>query len=42
MEMFQKVKENKFILKMVVLGDIGVRKSNIIRRIMNQNLIFKN
>ena len=42
MEMFQKVKENKFILKMVVLGDIGVGKSNIIRRIMNQNLIFKN
>ena len=42
MEMLQKVKENKFILKMVVLGDIGVGKSNIIRRIMNQNLIFKN
>ena len=40
--MLQKVKENKFILKMVVLGDIGVGKSNIIRRIMNQNLIFKN
>ena len=42
MEMIQKVKENKFILKMVVLGDVGVGKSNIIRRIMNQNLIFKN
>ena len=37
MEMIQKVKENKFILKMVVLGDIGVGKSNIIRRIMNQD-----
>ena len=35
--MFQKVKENKFILKMVVLGDVGVGKSNIIRRIMNQD-----
>ena len=33
MEMLQKVKENKFILKMVVLGDIVVGKSNIIRRI---------
>jgi len=31
------VKENKFILKMVVLGDVGVGKSNIIRRIMNQD-----
>ena len=29
MEMIQKVKENKFILKMVVLGDVGVGKSNI-------------
>ena len=37
MEMIQKVKENKFILKMVVLGDVGVGKSNIIRRIMNQD-----
>ena len=27
--MIQKVKENKFILKMVVLGDVGVGKSNI-------------
>ena len=35
--MIQKVKENKFILKMVVLGDVGVGKSNIIRRIMNQD-----
>ena len=35
--MIQKVKENKFILKMVVLGDVGVGKSNIIRRILNQN-----
>ena len=37
MEMIQKVKENKFILKMVVLGDAGVGKSNIIRRIMGQD-----
>ena len=37
MEMIQKVKENKFIIEMVVLGDVGVGKSNIIRRIMNQN-----
>ena len=37
MEMIQKVKENKFILKMVVLGDVGVGKSNIIRRIMKQD-----
>ena len=37
MEMIQKVKENKFILKMVVLGDVGVGKSNIIRRIMNHD-----
>ena len=36
MEMIQKVKENKFILKMVVLGDVGVGKSNIIRRILNE------
>ena len=28
---------NKYILKMVVLGDVGVGKSNIIRRIMNQD-----
>jgi len=36
MEMFQKVKENKYILKMIVLGDVGVGKTNIIRRILNQ------
>lgn len=34
MEIFQKVKENKYILKVVVLGDVGVGKSNIIRRIL--------
>ncbi len=34
--MFQKVKENKYILKMIVLGDVGVGKTNIIRRILNQ------
>ena len=37
MEMFQKVKENKYILKMVVLGDVGVGKTNIIRRILNKD-----
>ena len=36
MEMYQKVKENKYILKMVVLGDVGVGKTNIIRRILKQ------
>ena len=34
--MYQKVKENKYILKMVVLGDVGVGKTNIIRRILKQ------
>ena len=37
MEIFQKVKENKYILKVVVLGDVGVGKSNIIRRILGDN-----
>ena len=38
MEMIDKYKkENKYILKMVVLGDVGVGKSNIIRRIMGQD-----
>lgn len=37
MEMYEKVKENKKILKMVVLGDVNVGKSNIIRRIMKQD-----
>jgi len=37
MEMIQKFKENKYILKMVLLGDVGVGKTNIIRRIMNQD-----
>ena len=36
MEMFQKIRENKFILKMVVLGDVGVGKTNIIRRILKK------
>ena len=36
MEMLEKFKENKYILKMVVLGDVGVGKTNIIRRILNQ------
>ena len=36
MEMYQKIRENKFILKMVVLGDVGVGKTNIIRRILNK------
>ena len=36
MEMSQKVRENKYILKMIVLGDVGVGKTNIIRRILNQ------
>ena len=36
MEMYQKVRENKYILKMIVLGDVGVGKTNIIRRILNQ------
>ena len=34
--MYQKVRENKYILKMIVLGDVGVGKTNIIRRILNQ------
>ena len=37
MEMTQKIKENKFILNMVVLGDVGVGKSNIIRRIRDHD-----
>ena len=37
MELYDKIKENKYILKMVVLGDVGVGKSNIIRRIIGQN-----
>ena len=36
MELYDKIKENKYILKMVVLGDVGVGKSNIIRRIIGQ------
>ena len=36
MEIFQKVKEHKYILKMIVLGDVGVGKTNIVRRILNQ------
>ena len=37
MEFLEKVKENKYIFKMVILGDVGVGKSNIIRRIMGQD-----
>ena len=37
MELIKKVQENKYVLKMVVLGDVGVGKSNIIRRIMNED-----
>ena len=37
MELIQKVQEKKYVLKMVVLGDVGVGKSNIIRRIMNED-----
>ena len=33
----EKVKEKKYIFKMVILGDVGVGKSNIIRRIMGQD-----
>ena len=36
MEIYQKVKEHKYVLKMVVLGDVGVGKTNIIRRILNK------
>ena len=36
MELYDKIKENKYILKMVVLGDVGVGKTNIIRRIIGQ------
>ena len=34
--MYQKVRENKYILKMIVFGDVGVGKTIIIRRILNQ------
>ena len=37
MEIFEKVKENKYVFKMVILGDVGVGKSNIIRRIMGED-----
>lgn len=36
MEIIQKAKENKYVLKVVVLGDVAVGKSNIIRKIMGQ------
>ena len=39
MEIYQKVKEHKYILKMIVLGDSNVGKTNIIRRILNQEEI---
>ena len=37
MEFLENVKENKYVFKMVILGDVGVGKSNIIRRIMGQD-----
>ena len=37
MEFLEKVKENKYVFKMVILGDVGVGKSNIIRRIMGED-----
>ena len=39
MEIYQKVKEHKYILKMIVLGDSNVGKTNIIRRILKQEEI---
>ena len=36
MEIYQKVKEHKYVLKMIVLGDVSVGKTNIIRRILNK------
>lgn len=36
MEIYQKVSENKPVLKMVILGAVNVGKSNIIRRIIGQ------
>lgn len=36
MELLKKVEEKKNILKVVILGDVSVGKSNIIRRIMGQ------
>ena len=36
MEIYQKVRENKYVLKMIVLGDVSVGKTNIIRRILNK------
>ena len=39
MEIYQKVKEHKYILKMIVLGDSNVGKTNIIRRILHQEEI---
>ena len=40
MEFYEKIKEQKHVLKMVVLGDVGVGKTNIIRRIIGK--ILKN
>ena len=36
MEIYQKVKEHKYVLKMILLGDVGVGKTLIIRRLLNQ------
>ena len=37
MEFYEKIKEQKYVLKMEVLGDVGVGKTNIIRRIIGEN-----
>ena len=36
MELYKKVEEHKNVLKVVVLGDVYVGKSNIIRRILGE------
>ena len=36
MELYKKVEEHKNVLKVVVLGDVNVGKSNIIRRILGE------
>ena len=36
MELYNKVEEHKNVLKVVVLGDVNVGKSNIIRRILGE------
>ena len=36
MELYKKIEEHKNVLKVVVLGDVNVGKSNIIRRILGE------